>query len=87
MSRDLAHHEAGPQPRRDDFGPLEAYNHAWYIWRAIWRDAHLTNDELDAQFRVLAERLGHLGTGLWDDGSDLSSNRHQKRHHATPLRS
>lgn len=43
-----------------------AYLSAWHLWRAIRRDAQLTNAELDARFRVLAERLGYPGVGLWD---------------------
>lgn len=58
---------AGPAPRREDFVLLADYEHAWCLWRALRRDAQLTNAELDAQFRVLAERLGYPGVGLWDE--------------------
>lgn len=54
-------------PRREAFGPITDYEHTWYYWRAVHRDAQLTNAELDARFRVLAERLGHPGVGLWDE--------------------
>lgn len=62
----LGRREAGPQPLRQDFGPLADYERAWYLWRAISIDARLTSAELDARFRVLAERLGYPGVGLWD---------------------
>ncbi len=63
---------AGPEPYRPDYGPpgdcpsLDRYHHDWYLWRALRRDAQLTDAERDASFRVLAERLGYPGVGLWD---------------------
>lgn len=60
----LADREAGPQPLHDD--DPSTYEARWYLWRALQRDARLTDAELDARFRVLAERLGYPGMGLFD---------------------
>lgn len=61
----LADREAGPQPLHDDDPPT--YLTRWHLWRALWRDAQLTNAELDARFRVLSERLGYPTVGLFYD--------------------
>lgn len=65
MSR-LADREAGTEPHRLTYGPLEQYLADWHLWRAIRRDAELTDAERDASFRMTAERLGYPGVGLWD---------------------
>jgi hypothetical protein len=62
----LGDREAGPEPRRLTHGPLEQYLADWHLWRAVQRDAQLTDAERDAVFRVTAERLGYPGAGLWD---------------------
>lgn len=70
---DLGQREAGPQPRRHTFGlpgdstSLPAYLRAWHLWRAIRRDAVLTDDERLAQWDVievwLRRRIAERGPG------------------------
>ncbi len=59
--RDLGTREAGAAPQRtayalDSVG-LAEYLDAWHLWRAIHRDASLTDDEIDARFAVVDEHL------------------------------
>lgn len=55
--KDLEDREAGPEPYRPDFGPLEDYLAAWHYWRAVRRDARLTGAEADVQLAVQIERV------------------------------
>lgn len=64
-ARTLEDREAGPQPQHDD--DPATYLQRWHLWRAIRRDARLTDAELDARFRVLSERLGYPGVGLFNE--------------------
>lgn len=58
MTLALADREAGPQPHRSDYGTLQDYHAAWYYWRAVRRDAYLTNDEATAKLEAFAWKLG-----------------------------
>lgn len=56
---DLAQREAGPAPGRLSFGPagdrasLDRYLAAWRRWRAIRRDASLTEAEWEAKISAV----------------------------------
>lgn len=58
MTVHLADREAGLQPHRYDFATLEEYLAAWYHWRAVRRDAGLTDDEINAKLEACAWKLG-----------------------------
>ncbi len=53
----LANVEAGPEPRRGDYGPIEDYYTAWYLWRAVRRDAYLTTDEAGVVLDLHVDRI------------------------------
>lgn len=59
----LAFREAGQQPQHHNYPTTQDYVHAWHLWRAIKRDAELTNAERDVRFWVQCESAG-LGTEL-----------------------
>ncbi|MFF9146337.1 hypothetical protein ACF1BN_15900 [Streptomyces sp. NPDC014861] len=44
-------------PRPDDYPTPEAYEHAWFAWRAQQRDGRLNPQESAAQFEVIEERI------------------------------
>lgn len=46
------------QPQRGDFATNGEYEQAWYVWRALWRDDRMSDDELKAQFEALCDVLG-----------------------------
>lgn len=54
----LAAREAGPHPNRGDFATLLEYHTAWYYWRAVRRDAYLTDAEINAKLEAFAWKLG-----------------------------
>lgn len=60
-TRDLAERESGPMPDRRLYAPgpdgLQAYFRAWQLWRAIRRDAQLTDAELCARFDVVEAHI------------------------------
>lgn len=58
----LPDREAGPQPRLHWYSTLDAYSAAYQLWRAIRRDADLTDPERDAR---LAAALSFAGTRYW----------------------
>lgn len=41
-----------PHPNRADFPTHQAYEQAWYLWRARQRDNRLNDEELAAQWEV-----------------------------------
>lgn len=50
-------------PKHGDFATTADYLRAWYLWRAIRRDAEPTNAERDVRFWVRCECVG-LGDEL-----------------------
>ena len=46
-----------PTLRYEDYPTHDAYLLAWYTWRALRRDARLTDDELGAQFDVMVAHI------------------------------
>lgn len=55
LTRPVNGTEAGPHPRRADFDSLDAYEQAFWVWRAIHRDGQLTAEESDAALTVALE--------------------------------
>ncbi|MFE2556663.1 hypothetical protein ACFXGT_11595 [Streptomyces sp. NPDC059352] len=46
-----------PEPRFADYASPEAYEHAWYAWRAQRRDQRMTDEERAAQFNVIEAQI------------------------------
>lgn len=59
-------------PRREDFATHDAYLLAWYTWRALRRDAELTDEERAVVLGIAEEhvhsRMGQPG-GREGDGA------------------
>lgn len=62
----LVAREAGPQPMPGQFGPRGdnaaylRYLWAWHLWRAVQRDARLTEAEGAARLDVIIEALARV---------------------------
>lgn len=60
------------EPQRFDYPSHDAWLQAWYEWRAAMRDSQLSDDERDAKFEVMMDRLAeHLPDAMRRDGIDL----------------
>lgn len=55
---ELGFREAGAEPDLADYPTPERYADAWRLWFVAMRDAKMTFDEVDAQWRGMAECLG-----------------------------
>jgi hypothetical protein len=49
--------EASTEPRYDDYPTPEAYQLAWYTWRAVQRDGRLNPEEHAAQWDVIEDAI------------------------------
>lgn len=45
------------QPRFEDFPTHQAYEQAWYLWRAIQRDGRLNPEEHAVKWDVIEETI------------------------------
>ncbi|WP_435969321.1 hypothetical protein [Streptomyces sp. Qhu_M48] len=48
------------EPQRSNYATTEAYEHAWYTWRAQRRDGRLNSEEMAAQFEVIEAHVRYI---------------------------